>query len=92
MEGSYEKSWNFLCHYTFIGGLTSCENFFNGSELRAEIENQVAYANASAYTVYVDYSENSGIIKSPAGGEVSKKVSDVFTVRFEPASDWDFIR
>ena len=75
------------------GGLfTSCENFFSGSELRAEIENQVAYANASAYTIRVDYPENSGIIKSPAGGEVSKKVSDVFTVRFEPASDREFIR
>ncbi|MBR6192982.1 MAG: fibronectin type III domain-containing protein [Treponema sp.] len=40
----------------------------------------------------MDYPENSGIIKSPAGGEVSKKVSDVFTVRFEPASDREFIR
>ena len=60
--------------YFYLGGLTSCENFFNGSELRAEIENHVAYANASAYTVYVDYPENSGIIKSPAGGEVSKKM------------------
>ncbi len=92
--GSYEKSWNFLYYYTFVrGGLfTSCENFFSGSELRAEIENQVAYANASAYTIRVDYPENSGIIKSPAGGEVSKKVSDVFTVDFEPASDWEFIR
>ena len=92
--GTYEKSWNFLYYYTFVrGGLfTSCENFFSGSELRAEIENQVAYANASAYTIRVDYPENSGIIKSPAGGEVSKKVSDVFTVRFEPASDREFIR
>ncbi len=40
----------------------------------------------------MDYPENSGIIKSPAGGEVSKKVTDVFAVRFEPASDREFIR
>ncbi len=40
----------------------------------------------------MDCPENSGIIKSPAGGEVSKKVTDVFTVRFEPASDREFIR
>ena len=40
----------------------------------------------------MDCPENSGIIKSPAGGEISKKVTDVFTVRFEPASDREFIR
>ena len=75
------------------GGLfTSCENFFSGSELRAEIEKHVAYANSPLYTIRMDCPENSGIIKSPAGGEVSKKVSDVFTVRFEPASDREFIR
>lgn len=40
----------------------------------------------------MDCPENSGIIKSPTGGEISKKVTDVFTVRFEPASDREFIR
>ena len=40
----------------------------------------------------MDCPENGGIVKSPAGGEVSKKVTDVFAVRFEPASDREFIR
>ena len=57
----------------FYWGLTSCENFFNGSELRAEIENHVAYANALAYTIRVDYPENSGIVKSPAAVRSPKK-------------------
>ena len=28
----------------------------------------------------------------PAGGETEKKVTDTFTIKFEPASDWEFIR
>ena len=75
------------------GGIfTSCENFLDGAEIKEEIESQIAYANAPAYIIRVDCPENSGIIKSPAGGEISKKVTDVFTVRFEPASDREFIR
>ena len=35
---------------------------------------------------------NSGTVRSPAGGEVTKKVTDSFTVRFEPVSDREFIR
>ncbi|MEE3314835.1 MAG: hypothetical protein VZR56_11845 [Treponema sp.] len=75
------------------GGIfTSCENFLDGAEIKEKIESQIAYANAPAYTIRVDCPENSGIIKSPTGGEISKKVTDVFTVRFEPASDREFIR
>ena len=35
---------------------------------------------------------NSGTVRSPAGGEATKKVTDSFTVRFEPVSDREFIR
>lgn len=35
---------------------------------------------------------SSGVVKSPAGGSVSKKVTDKFTVSFDPSTDWAFIR
>ncbi len=71
--------------------LASCENFLNGAEIKDEIEAQIAYANSPAYKIRVDYPESRGVIKSPAGGETYKKVSDVFNVSFEPVSDWEFV-
>ncbi|MBP5175359.1 MAG: hypothetical protein ILP07_05555, partial [Treponema sp.] len=78
------------------GGLaaffTSCQNFLDGKEIKDEIENQIAYANAQAYTIRVEAPESSGVVKSPAGGAVSKKITDTFTVSFDPLTDWAFIR
>ncbi len=73
-------------------GLISCENFLNGAEIKNQIEEHINYANAESYKIRVDYPENCGIVKSPAGGETEKKVTDVFSVDFETASDWEFIR
>ena len=36
-----------------FSGLTSCENFFKGSEVKREIEEQIAYANARECTLLV---------------------------------------
>ncbi len=72
--------------------LTSCQNFLNGKEIKEEIENQIAYANAPSYKITVEAPKGTGATRLPAGGEVEKKVTDSFTVRFEPASDWEFIR
>ncbi|MBR6295930.1 MAG: hypothetical protein IKR40_05590 [Treponema sp.] len=33
-----------------------------------------------------------GVIKSPAGGETEKKVTDTFNLSFDPDSYWEFIR
>ncbi|MBP5175686.1 MAG: hypothetical protein ILP07_07240 [Treponema sp.] len=86
-------SWILIIPILLWGGvLTSCENFLNGGEIKKEIEKQIEYANASAYTIRVDSPKGRGVIKSPAGGETSKKVSDVFTVNFEPVIDWEFVR
>ncbi|MEE3313269.1 MAG: EF-Tu/IF-2/RF-3 family GTPase [Treponema sp.] len=40
----------------------------------------------------MDYPKGRGVVKSPAGGETSQKVTDVFNVSFDPVSDWEFIR
>ncbi len=35
---------------------------------------------------------SSGVVKSPAGGSFSKKVTDTFTVSFDSSTGWSFIR
>lgn len=92
-----EDKWIFTYYYTFDGGglaafFTSCQNFLDGKEIKDEIENQIAYANAQSYTIRVEAQAGSGVVKSPAGGSVSKKVTDTFTVGFDPLTDFAFIR
>lgn len=74
------------------GVLTSCDNFLKGAEIKEEIESQIAYANAPAYKIRVEYPQGCGVIKSPAGGEIEKKVTDRFNVSLDTDSDWEFIR
>ena len=69
----------------------SCENFLKGAQVKSEIEAAIAYANAPTYTITVESGDNSGVVKSPAGGEAAKKVTDVFSVKFEPYADYEFL-
>ncbi len=71
--------------------LSSCDNFLEGADVKAQIEDAIAYNNAQSYTIKIDYPESSGVIRSPAGGVVSKKVTDSFNIRFDPSSDYEFI-
>lgn len=71
--------------------LLGCENFLTATKTKQEIESAISYANASSYVIKVDYPANTGVIKSPAGGEVSKKVTDSFSLSFEAASDYEFL-
>ena len=58
-----------------------------------EINKAIEYNNAKSYAISVEVVDDScGKIKTPATGEVTKKVTDVFSVRFEPAPDHTFIR
>ena len=70
---------------------SSCKGFMNASESSKEINDYIAYANAPFYPINVDYNGGSGVVKSPAGGEVQKKVTDSFTVNFEPSGDYEFL-
>ncbi|MBR6340673.1 MAG: fibronectin type III domain-containing protein [Treponema sp.] len=74
--------------FTFI----SCENFLKGEDVKNEIVNAIEYNNAFSYDIKVEALSGSGTIKTPVTGEVTKKVTDTFTVRFEPASDYTFIK
>ena len=75
--------------FTFI----SCENFLKGEDVKNEIVNVIEYNNAPSYPINVElFNDSDGKIKTPATGEVTKKVTDVFTVRFEPAANHTFIR
>ncbi len=71
---------------------TGCENFLEGTEVKDEIVRQIEYNNAPSYQINVEAKKDSGIIKTPATGEVTKKISDTFSIRFEPADDHKFIK
>ena len=71
--------------------LSGCDNFLEGAEAKAQIEEAIAYNNAQSYTIKIDCPENSGVIVSPAGGVVNKKVKDSFNIRFDTSSDYEFI-
>ena len=71
---------------------TSCSNFLKGQEVKNEIESIIEYNNAPSYTINVEAIKGSGTIKTPVTGEVTKKVTDVFSIRFEPSDDYKFIK
>lgn len=78
----------FLC----IALFTSCENFLKAKEVQSQIEDSIAYANASVYTIAVTTEKSSGIVTKPAGGEAKVKPSDTFNLSFYAESDHQFIR
>ena len=69
----------------------ACKNFLNAKETKSEIEKSIEYANASTYPIYIKYSGSNGIVKSPAGDEISKKVTDTFNLSFDPIGDYEFV-
>ncbi|MBR5401196.1 MAG: fibronectin type III domain-containing protein [Treponema sp.] len=70
--------------------LTGCENFLKGPQIKNELEERIAYANAKSYLIVVQADKGSGDIRKPIGGEVSKKVTDSFTIAFDPDEDYIF--
>lgn len=72
--------------------LTSCENFLKGEETKREIVDAIEYNNAPTYTIKVIAIKNSGDIKTPAGEAITKKVTDTFTVKFDPDDNHQFIK
>jgi hypothetical protein len=72
--------------------LSSCQHFLDGAEIKKSIEDQIAYSNAPSFTITVDAPMGTGIVKTPAGGQTEKKVTDTFAVNFEAGSDYAFVR
>ena len=96
-KGLHSKSHLKFFAYTFVlisslFTFISCENFLQGEEVKEEITKAIEYNNAQTYTINVEALDGSGKIKTPAACEVTKKVTDVFTIRFEPAEDHKFIK
>ena len=83
---------------TILGGallciaLTGCENFLTGDEAKDNIKREIDYANAPSYTIYVVADRDCGQIRKPITGELKKKVTDTFDLKFEPADDYTFVR
>ena len=78
-----------LTGLTFL--FTSCDNFMKATSTKEELERALEYANADSYSITVDYKENTGTVRSPVGGVADKKVYDVFSVYFEPSSQYAFV-
>lgn len=78
----------------FVFLLTGCENFLKSEDVKQDIVNTIEYNNAPSYVINVETidQDKCGKVKTPATGEITKKVSDVFPVRFEPADGYKFIR
>ncbi|MCR4901103.1 MAG: hypothetical protein K5907_09855 [Treponema sp.] len=70
---------------------TSCDNFLNETEVVKKIEGAISYANSGYFIINIDYPSGKGVMKSPAGGEIEKKMTDKFVLCFEPSSDYDFL-
>lgn len=71
--------------------LTACDNFLDAKETCNQIQSAIAYNNASSYRILVTAEKDSGIIRKPITGEVSKKVTDTFDIKFEPNDDFSFM-
>ncbi len=94
VSGKFFKSAAFLFGFIALASIafTSCENFMKGGEVKEEIISIIDYNNAPSYTINVEALKGSGTIKTPVTGEVEKKVTDTFTVRFEPSDDCKFLK
>lgn len=82
----------FCISITALFLFTGCDNFLKGDDVKREIISAIDYNNAPTYTIHVTEIKGSGQVKTPVSGEIAKKVTDTFTIKFDPASDHQFIR
>lgn len=78
--------------FAFALIFSSCKGFLNADETKQQIEAAIAYANAPFYSIKVENNKNHGNIIKPAAGETNKKVTDVFEIKFEAYTDYEFIK
>ena len=72
--------------------LTACKNFLNAGKVKDEITAMIDYNNAPAYTILVEADRASGALLKPITGELKKKATDVFPVKFEPNEGYKFYK
>ena len=72
--------------------LTACKNFLNAGKVKDEITAMIDYNNAPAYTIFVEADRASGTLLKPITGELKKKATDVFPVKFEPNEGYKFYK
>lgn len=88
--------------YSIIAGLcglfvfasflfTGCENFLKSQEVKEEIIQAIDYNNAPYYPIAIEAVKESGTIRTHLSGTALQKVSDVFTVKFEPEDGYKFM-
>ncbi len=84
--------FNFSIIILILFSVISCNNFLTGAELREQLESTIAYANAPTYKILVQADKDCGQLKKPITGELNQKVTDVFEIKFEPVTDYTFMR
>ena len=57
-----------------VFSFTACDNFLQGEDVKKDIIDAIEYNNAKPYTIKLKADKESGVIKTPAGDEVSKKL------------------
>lgn len=70
---------------------TGCENFLKSQEVKEEIVQAIDYNNAPYYPIAIEAVKESGTIRTHLSGTALQKVSDVFTVKFEPEDGYKFM-
>ncbi len=76
--------------FAAIFSLVSCDSFINSSQVKNDIKSAIDYNNAKSYTIKVEAVKGSGVIRIPAEGSVVKKVTDTFTIKFDPDDSCKF--
>ena len=71
-------------------GLTSCENFLDGGDVKREIEDAIAYNNAKQLTVQLYAQEGTGSTL-PSGNYVAKQGYD-FEISFSENPAYSFVK
>ena len=72
----------------FLTLLVSCENFLNGADIKREIEEQIAYANAPKTTIKISLA--SADYGSVYPTEIRGAAGDSFTIEFKKKSGIEF--
>ena len=97
MEKSFSKNhpiYIFLTTILLLGGvligLTSCENFLDGGDVKREIENAIAYNNAKQLTVLISAQEGTG--STLPSGNYTAKQGYAFEISFSENPAYSFVK